>query len=156
MSVLVAFFLMVAAVAYVGYPLLKREPDAWPVYIGVAPETLIADGVTYESADEWAVDRALDKVGEGEPDPAYGRWQAGLERDIERQVTALRKERKAGKETRKRPVCPNCGRPFQAGDRFCAHCGGPHPNTCPQCGEHYRVGDQFCTSCGMALPGGQG
>ena len=74
--------------------------------------------------------------------------------DIEQAVRALRQGRANSSGG---PLCPSCGRAYQAGDRFCAGCGGELPKsgvvaaTCPSCGAALREGDQFCSKCGQVL-----
>lgn len=73
---------------------------------------------------------------------------------IDRAVRDLRRSRQRG------PLCPACGRSYQAGDRFCVHCGGNLPGTqeqtagpaCPSCGSAIKDGDRFCAKCGHSLP----
>jgi class 3 adenylate cyclase/tetratricopeptide (TPR) repeat protein len=48
--------------------------------------------------------------------------------------------------------CGRCGAFAEAGDRFCAQCGGPLGG-CPACGGPIGPGDRFCRSCGEPLPG---
>ena len=154
MSLLVVVLLTVAAVAYVAYPLFCRQREGQLAVLAALPRTLVAGGVAYETEDEWAVDRALGKAGSGQPELQASFVEADLEAEIERQVAAIRTERREARASKKRTTCENCGKPFQSGDRFCARCGAPHPNVCPECGERHRPEDRFCTSCGTALLGG--
>lgn len=154
MSLIVVLLLTVAAVAYVVYPLFYGPPAKQPVVLAALPQTVVVDGVAYQSEDEWAVDRALGKAGEGELEVQPSQALADLEAEIERQVATIRAERREARVGRRRTVCENCGKVFQSGDRFCARCGEPHPNVCPACGERHRPEDRFCTRCGTALPGG--
>ena len=60
-------------------------------------------------------------------------------------------------------LCPSCGTPCAADDRFCAGCGvsletrppdaeeEPKPVSCPACGTPHAVGDRFCAVCGASL-----
>lgn len=73
--------------------------------------------------------------------------------DIERAVRGLRKRRRG------RLHCPACGEAYDAGDRFCVHCGSDLAQaqavegheTCPSCGAELREGDVFCSKCGHRL-----
>ena len=49
--------------------------------------------------------------------------------------------------------CPNCGKPFAEGARFCGHCGHawPEPPKCPSCGIELKDDSRFCTQCGAKL-----
>ena len=56
-------------------------------------------------------------------------------------------------------MCPQCGRAYQAEDRFCVRCGADLPQeraavdgrVCPSCGAGLRPGDVFCSRCGHRL-----
>jgi serine/threonine protein phosphatase PrpC len=57
------------------------------------------------------------------------------------------------------PVCPSCGEPLLAGDRFCEGCGhdlddrsAPVTATCAHCGETAQIVDGYCDRCGMKQP----
>ncbi len=155
MSLLVALLLTAAVVAYVMRPLLRAGSAPRAPLRTVIPQTVVADGVAYPSEEEWAVDRALGRAGQGEAKPAFRRGRASLVAEIERQVANRRAELRSTRVQGKRPLCPRCGKPFQPADRFCARCGEPHPRICPQCGDRHRPGDRYCTVCGATLPGGQ-
>jgi hypothetical protein len=154
-SLLIVFLLTVAATTYVVLPLFRRAGPGPEALMPVTAEAFVADGVAYRSEDEWAVDRALDKTGDGEPGIRAHQARLDVDGEIEQQVAAILTERREARAGSKRVLCPNCGKPFQAGDRFCARCGESHPNTCLRCGERHRLGDRFCTRCGTALPGGE-
>jgi len=151
MSLAIVFVLAVAAVVYVAYPLFRQGIAHQLMPLGATPSTVVIHGVAYESEEEWAIDRALGKAEEGELTASPFQWQAELADEIERWVAAIRAERKKARLAAKRLVCPECSKPFQAGDRFCARCGAPHPRVCPRCGERYGEGDLYCVHCGAAL-----
>ena len=47
-------------------------------------------------------------------------------------------------------ICPYCGAPYSAGDKFCSACGKPvsAKKTCPKCGKLNEGGAKFCSACG--------
>lgn len=45
-------------------------------------------------------------------------------------------------------VCPRCGAPVKAGNKFCEQCG---LKLCPHCGAEVSPAARFCGSCGAAL-----
>lgn len=153
MSLLVVLLIALAAVAYVASPLLGGPRPGGRVLVAATPATFVAQGVAYQSEDEWAIDRALDKVEGDEPQVRVHRDQTELEREIERRVAEIRNEQRDARR-RNKHTCPSCGRSFQPGESYCARCGAPHPRVCPQCGKRFRQGDAFCTACGSALAGG--
>ncbi len=157
MGMIVALLLTAAAVAYVVYPLLSPVSTRRPELLAVAADRYVIDGVAYASEEEWAIDRALDKAGERDPQSLAEEWQAECEDEVEQQVAAIREQRKPKRARAKRAVCLQCGKPFQPGDRFCPRCGAPHPQLCPRCGERHSAGDRYCARCGAALvkEGGQ-
>lgn len=57
-------------------------------------------------------------------------------------------------EEEEKPVlCPNCGRAFAEGDKFCGGCGQAFPEApcCPDCGHVLEAESRFCTHCGRKL-----
>lgn len=154
MSAMLALLLTAVAVYYVAAPILRKRAAARPVLLPDRSEVLVADGITYLSEDEWAVDRALRKATGGEPLRRARNAQLDLDSEVETRVAAVRAVRRAERAGKKRVLCQGCGKAFQTGDRFCARCGDVHPSACPQCGERHHPSDYFCTSCGAPLPGG--
>ena len=92
--------------------------------------------------------------------PAADDGRIWTDRRIESAVQRIRQARDKGGLT-----CPDCGKAYQAGDRFCVRCGADLPQQevtaagriCPSCGAVLRPGDLFCSKCGHRLAvGGAG
>ncbi len=60
----------------------------------------------------------------------------------------VRAGREAASPTEK---CPQCGRPFRAGDKFCPGCGSYLTARCQSCNHANQPADKFCTNCGIRL-----
>ncbi|UCC63283.1 MAG: zinc ribbon domain-containing protein [Anaerolineae bacterium] len=154
-AVLVALMALGLAAA-VGYPLWKGvKEDALPTFAG---GLVVQDGVAYSDPDELALDRALGRVG-GES-PAVTVTHVDLEEELERQVAALRRQRRSAPPplAAVSPVaataagdCPQCGQAYDAGDSFCVRCGVSLIQACPNCGHPYDADDLFCSRCGQTL-----
>jgi hypothetical protein len=154
-AVLVALMALGLAVA-AGYPLWRGvKEDALPAF---AAELVVQDGVAYADAEELALDRALGRV-RGEAKAAT-RAPLDIEKELERQVAALRQQQAAPTATAgtaSQPAatsagsCSQCGRPYNAGDLFCVRCGASLILACSNCGRPYSPGDQFCAKCGQKL-----
>ena len=74
----------------------------------------------------------------------------GWAKDAEQYATELSKNLK---------VCPNCGEPAAADQKFCPKCGAKLPEEtmaqgaiCPNCGKQNVIGTAFCSECGTKLP----
>lgn len=158
MTAALVVLMALGLVAAVGYPLWRGvEKDALSV---LADELVVQDGVAYTDADELALDRALGRVG-GDAE-AVTMADVDLEEELERWVAAMRRQRRpvppaAVEAAVPQPVataagtCLQCGRAYDAGDRFCAHCGASLIQACPNCGHAYEAGDLFCSKCGQKL-----
>lgn len=75
---------------------------------------------------------------------------SNLERSMQNYATQMGKNMK---------VCPDCGQPASADQKFCPHCGGKLPEqtlaqgaVCPNCGKQNGLGMRFCADCGTKLP----
>jgi len=154
-AVLVALMAL-GLVAALGYPLWKGvEVDAAPA---AATELVTQDGVVYADPQELALDRALGRV-KGEAKAAV-KASLDIEEELERQVAALRRQQAASTDTAgtaSQPAatsagsCPQCEKPYDAGDRFCVRCGASLIQICSNCGRPYNQDDQFCARCGQKL-----
>ena len=62
-------------------------------------------------------------------------------------IAAIRAARAEGRANA--GVCPHCGAPYSAGDKFCAACGRPvGGKLCKKCGKLNDIGAKFCSDCG--------
>lgn len=64
-------------------------------------------------------------------------------------LEALIQARRTNKPTH--PDCPQCGKVFREGDKFCPGCGQARATQCPDCGHQNRADDEFCSQCGQSL-----
>jgi hypothetical protein len=108
----------------------------------LAPEAEAALDVEIESAIA-----ELRSVGNGHS--VLEGHSADLAAAVEAEVNSLIQH--AGASGKHALACPDCGRPYQPGDAFCAACGASLADTCPQCGALYHPGDAFCARCGTPL-----
>lgn len=153
MTVLGIVAMLMLSMVYVLWPLLKPSAAATQPAQPLLP-CCVVDGVNYGTEAEWAIERVLGRAGEGEPDADAAQQRAALAAELERRVEQVRHERRSARMQKGRVLCSECGRPFGAGDRYCARCGEPHPSVCRRCGERHRPDDRYCSSCGLALPSG--
>jgi hypothetical protein len=142
---MVVVLMALGLVAAVGYPLWKGVKE--DALSAVTAELVVQDGVAYADQDELALDRALGRV--SEESEAVAVADVDVEEKLERRVAALRRQRRAVPTAA--GSCPQCGHTYDAGDRFCAHCGASLVQTCPKCGHTYDAGDLFCFKCGQEL-----
>ncbi|MGQ9682585.1 MAG: hypothetical protein ACUVX9_08625 [Anaerolineae bacterium] len=146
--------ILLLTMAYVLSPLLKMPAPATAPVPPPLPSSCIVDGVYYGTHVEWAIERALGRAGEGEPDPEAARQRAALSTELEQRVQQVRRQYRSARVQKGRVLCVGCGKPYAASDRYCSRCGEPHPRVCRRCGERHRPGDCYCTACGLPLPAG--
>ena len=98
----------------------------------------------------------IDAVSQNNPQPTQTMSSnlegalSNLERAAESYATELSKNLK---------VCPSCGQPAKATEKFCVNCGTKLPEetvaqaaVCPSCGKQNGIGTKFCCECGTRLP----
>jgi hypothetical protein len=144
MDFVIALLVLAAALAVLAYPLYRaqQQPPAWNAS---TLDQLLAqrDGV-YATLRDLELDKQLGKLDDADYhalrekymtqatellqqlDILQGRGSAAAASDaIEQEIAALRSKTSNAKTTtpQKAMRCANCGRPYKAGDRFCARCG---------------------------------
>lgn len=162
---------IVAAIAFVAYPLFQRSDELDVAFVGLTDpvyENLIVQrDATYSAIKDLENDHAMGKLSDGDYRSLRVKYESkavailqeldGLkgspqpesmltrERSIEEEVKRLRRSAGEGK-------CVKCGTPHAPDDVFCAKCGASLRGVrCPSCGRRAALGDKFCGNCGSAI-----
>lgn len=85
----------------------------------------------------------------------YRREAASVLQQLDDATKAEEAERATVAAAATERVCPSCGKPQGASDRFCWSCGARLGGGCPECGTPAQPGDRFCAGCGTPLKGKQ-
>ena len=106
-----------------------------------------------EEAAENTAQSIKENMPEEEVQAAGSSWKSAfsnLERAAQDYATEMSKNVK---------VCPECGQPAGADQKFCPNCGGKLPentvaqeSVCPSCGKQNKLTAKFCADCGTKLP----
>lgn len=79
-------------------------------------------------------------------------WYGGMAIILVGAVLQLVACKKLGKkEVKKSVLCPYCGAPNPAENKFCVSCGNPTVKRCVNCGAELAPGEQFCGKCGVRV-----
>ena len=176
MFIVLAILLVIAALAAVAYPVIRRTAAAGPETTSAQEtldELLAQREAGMQALRELNFDHRVGKITDEDfvafeaslkrnaanTLRALDQWEAEaddvLDQTLEREIAA----RRAALSTGTIP-CPSCGRPASAADKFCASCGASlaearpvatPANTCPKCGRAVEPGDRFCAGCGQSL-----
>lgn len=175
METIIAMILAAIAVGFVGYPLLKANPEEVaepPVEEETVEEELVAQKeAVYEAISELNFDHAMGNLSDQDHDELRERYKlkalnlmkqideveqakaaqpfGGRTQPPERRTTAAsRRTRDGGGSS---AFCSGCGARLSPDDRFCAKCGQPLTSGCPNCGADSDPEDVYCASCGQRL-----
>ena len=151
MDTVLVVFIALAALAFVGYPLVRGIRARQ-----VPPMPDLETQVVYEDAEALELDFRTGKLAAEEYQALQRGAAAGADDELEKRIKALRRERKRGGApvpSGVRGQCPKCRAPYEPGDRFCAKCGATlaQARACANCGAPYDEGDRFCVKCGKPL-----
>lgn len=165
METIIAMILAGITVAFVGYPLLKANPE-----VALQPE---AEETTVEEELENQKAATFAAIGELDFDHAMGNLS---DRDHEelrdryklKALTLMKEMDELAKSTPRHPApvatpqavaergnsqrfCSGCGAGLDRDDRFCRQCGRPLSSGCSVCGTLLDPTDAFCANCGRAV-----
>jgi len=180
-SILIVVLLLIAVVFYVGYPLIFRREGSSPTEDSASPdqhplrELLHKKEITYLALKDLEFDYKMGKLSEGDyhqlreqlkrdaivilqqiDEMEVGQRGESLEDQIEREILAFRKKKKAGLQTHPEEAtpgvqCPHCHKRLSARDKFCSECGTRVQFSCESCGQVYPTVHKFCPNCGNKL-----
>ncbi len=151
MELVLALVVLAAAIAVLAYPLYRAQTQGLTLQLSTLDDLLAQRDGVYAMLRDLDLDKQLGKLDDAdyaalrekyltratelmqELDALRGE-NAGSDAsaEIEKQVAALRKttdrrqpttEKKKSEDGKKDLQCANCGRPYKAGDQFCARCG---------------------------------
>lgn len=170
-SIVIAL-IIIAAVAFVAYPLFKRSEELDVAFVGLIDpnlENLVTQrDATYAAIKDLENDHTMGKLSDVDYRSLRAKYEMkavailqeldgmgaskatsrdmSMDEVIEREVGRLRRGLSDG------TACPKCGTPHAPEDVFCAKCGTSLRGVrCPSCGRRAAVGDKFCGKCGSAI-----
>lgn len=146
MEILLGLVLLTAVFALLGYPLYRARPRALVAGTGALGDLVAQRDGLYATLRDLDLDFELGKLDRGDYQTRREKYLAratlvlkqldlireegakasSQSEEIEREVAVLRRTPAAGAESDS-PVCPNCGRAYNEGDRFCGRCGNTLP-----------------------------
>jgi predicted RNA-binding Zn-ribbon protein involved in translation (DUF1610 family) len=180
-SVLIVILLSIGVIGYVAYPLIfKREENlSWTDSSSAVSYSLRElqrkKETIYLAIKELDFDYKMGKLSEGDyqqlrqqlktdatlilqqiDELEKNRYGESLEDQIEKEILAFRKKKKARSQIHTSDVtsevkCPNCHKLLAAQDKFCSECGTRVQFNCESCGQTYLSVYKFCPNCGNKL-----
>ncbi|MBI2955575.1 MAG: zinc ribbon domain-containing protein [Chloroflexi bacterium] len=168
METIVAMILAIITIGFVGYPLLKTNPE--DATEPAQEEETVEDELssqkeaTYGAISELDFDHAMGNLSDQDYNELRERYKLKAlalmklideaekanppAQSPEPRLDDARQTREGGAT---RTFCSGCGAKAGPDDRFCARCGKPLVSGCPSCGAAYDPGDTFCAGCGQRL-----
>jgi zinc ribbon protein len=146
MDILLGLLLLAAVLAVLAYPLYQARSGAVASAGGALNDLLAQRDGLYATLRDLDLDYELGKLDLGDYSARREKYiarasgvlqqldlvrgtngeESSLSDEIEREVAALRRP-PAGRDDRSTLACPNCGRVYNEGDRFCGRCGHALP-----------------------------
>jgi predicted nucleic acid-binding Zn ribbon protein len=173
LSTITIAIIIIAAIAFVAYPLFQRSDELDVAFVGMSDpviENLIAQrDATYSAIKDLENDHTMGKLSDSDYRSLRAKYEtkavailqeldsltgakakgrtSSREEMIEQEVGRLRRAAATGSTH-----CPKCGTPHAPDDVFCAKCGASLRGVrCPSCGKRAALGDKFCSKCGQQI-----
>ncbi len=152
MSAVLIALLALVAIAIATYPLFKVEMRAFTGNgVNTILENLLSQReATYSAIKDLEFDHAQGKISDADYTDLHSKYET-------KALGLLQQLESFGKPVVKsdgRPLhlpnngCPQCGEPYQWGDKFCRSCGAAVSHRCQTCGAAISADDKFCARCG--------
>jgi rRNA maturation endonuclease Nob1 len=170
LSFVILFLLLAIVIAFIAYPLLRREAYAVTATSDDLDNLATRKDSLYSMLKELEFDYDMGNLSPEDHrvlEEKYKRKAAATLREIDALSAARRGRRKQVVEKpmtedeiedevrrlrRQKRTCSHCGAAVSPGDRFCPQCGQRQTQpVCPQCQSPYKPGDRFCSNCGSAV-----
>jgi|SRR5581483_2112964 hypothetical protein len=144
MDFVIALLVLAAALAILAYPLYRAQQQPAALNASTLDNLLAQRDGVYATLRDLELDKQLGKLDDADYnalhekymtqatdllrqlDTLQGKGSAAAASDaLEQEIAALRNKTTNGRTPtpQKALRCANCGRPYKAGDRFCARCG---------------------------------
>lgn len=166
-TALLVAFIILAAIAFVAYPLFKPAPLPMTEETHPVLEELVTQrDAMYAAIKDLENEHATGKLSDADYRSLRAKYEAqavAILQELDRVVATLPRvspddviEREVARwrqsASKARVPCPQCGTLCAVDDAFCATCGTALRGArCPTCGTRVMSGDKFCRQCGTAL-----
>ncbi len=153
MSAVLIALLAILAISIAMYPLFA--PDQRPTTAAAIDpnlESLLsAREATYSAIKDLESDHAMGKLSDADYGTLRAKYEGKALRILQELDTIQVRAASAAHAPAPNGTCPQCGRPFSAGAKFCRGCGANLTATCASCGAPVTAENKFCRRCGAPV-----